>query len=109
MSKDPPVAPRFWRGYEAVAALEVYPRYLGAIIFGSVAEGTTDAYSDLDVRVAVDEDNSCSNINHPAIDDYKLDITFASLAQMRTQIDEEMEEEWNRSPNLATALIVFDK
>jgi len=109
MPTDSTVAPRFRRGYEAVASLERYPRYLGAVIFGSVAEGTTDHNSDLDVRVAVDEDNPCQNINHPMIDDYKLDLTFASLAQMRRQIEEEMESAWNRSPNLATALIVFDK
>jgi polymorphic toxin system nucleotidyltransferase-like protein len=104
-----PVPPRFLNGYNAVKSLQRYPRYVGAIIFGSVAEGQADNHSDLDVKVVVDEDNSCSNINHPVIDGYKLDISFASIGQLTAHTEGEMKREWGRSPNLATALIVFDK
>jgi len=103
------IASRFLKGYKAVESLHKHPRYVGAIIFGSVAEGTSNKNSDLDVKVIIDEDNSCTNINHPVIDGYKLDITFVSIDQLRKQTDSELQKDWGRSPNLATALIVFDK
>lgn len=67
---------RFVPAVRAVETLAAEDRYLAALVFGSVAEGTATHASDLDVRVVVDQDNPCTNINHPRIDGVKLDITF---------------------------------
>jgi len=83
-------------------------RYLGAFIFGSVARGTATAQSDLDVRVLIDRDNPCSNINHPVIDAVKLDLTFVSLIQLRRETDQAMARA-TRLPMIAESIIVFDK
>jgi hypothetical protein len=99
---------RFWRGIEAVTALSSNPRYQAAFIFGSVAEGTSTGKSDLDVKVIVDEDNPCENINHPAFDDYKLDITFRSFPQIKQFTEDEIKK-GEREPNLARGVILFDK
>ena len=73
---------RFADAYRHVQSLERQGRYLGAFIFGSVARGEATERSDLDVKVVVDQDNPCTNINHPVIGDVKLDLTFLSLAQL---------------------------
>lgn len=100
--------PRFIKGYKAIDALRNHPRYQAAFIFGSVAEGTSTKMSDLDVKVIVDEDNICENINHPTFDDYKVDITFRSFSQIKEFTDKEIKT-GEREPNLCRALIVFDK
>jgi hypothetical protein len=100
--------PRFKNGVAQVRKLAEYPRYQAAFIFGSVAEGTSNGKSDLDVKVIVDEDNSCKNINHPIIDDYKLDITFRSFTQIKQFTEDEIKK-GEREPNLVRAIIVFDK
>ncbi len=102
------VSYRFQKGFEALKSLEQHPRYQAAFIFGSVAEGTANDKSDMDVKVIVDEDNPCSNINHPVIDDYKLDLTFPSFKQLEAFVEEEIRK-GDREPNLARAIIVFDK
>ncbi|MGE5333848.1 MAG: nucleotidyltransferase domain-containing protein [Nitrososphaerota archaeon] len=99
---------KFWKGIEAVKALSSNPRYQAAFIFGSVAEGTSTDKSDLDVKVIVDEDNPCENINHPTFDDYKLDITFRSFLQIKRFTEDEITK-GERAPNLAQGLILFDK
>lgn len=103
-----PVSPRFQKGFNAVKLLEQHPRYLAAFVFGSVAEGTANHKSDLDVKVIVYEDNSCSNINHPVIDGYKLDITFISFKQLKAFVDDEIRK-GDREPNLVRGIIIFDK
>ncbi len=105
---DAPVASRFQPAYCALARLAREPRYLGAFIFGSVAQGDATDMSDCDVRVAVDEDNECRNINHPVIGGVKLDITFSSLTQLGAEMEGQIAE-GKRPPWLAGALIVFDK
>ncbi len=100
--------PRFTRAYAAIASLRTRPRYQAAFIFGSVAEGTSNQHSDLDVKVIVDADNLCENINHPGFDDYKLDITFRSMKQIEEFTEEEILS-GEREPNLARAVLVFDK
>lgn len=99
---------RFQPAVRAVARLARHDRYLGALIFGSVADGTAGEASDLDVRVVVAEDNSCDAINHPKVGGIKLDITFASLAQLERQLAQELAER-RRPPMLAGSLVVFDK
>jgi hypothetical protein len=99
---------RFWKAVKNIIDLQDEERYLGAYIFGSVAEGTSTDKSDLDVRVIVNAYNKCRNINHPVIDDYKLDLTFRSLAQ-ELEHNEQMIKNATRRPNLAAAHILFDK
>jgi hypothetical protein len=102
------LSPRFTKGYEAIKSLSEHPRYQAAFIFGSVAEGTSNSHSDLDVKVIVTEDNPCGNINHPTFDDYKLDITFRSFPQIQRFTEEEIRK-GEREPNLVRGVIVFDK
>lgn len=89
-------------------ALVKKPRYEAAFIFGSVAEGTSNDTSDLDVKVITRQDNPCENINHPSFDDYKLDITFRSFSQIKEFTNDEIAKA-EREPNLVRAVIVFDK
>jgi predicted nucleotidyltransferase len=102
------LSPRFSKGIEALKALSGNPRYQAAFIFGSVAEGTSTEKSDLDVKVIVDEDNPCENINHPSFDDYKLDITFRSYSQIEQFTEDEIKK-GEREPNLVRGVILFDK
>lgn len=104
-----PVIPaRFLPAYQAIKRLEQDKRYLAAFIFGSLARGEATEHSDLDVKVIVDEDNACFNVNHPIIEGVKLDITFHSLAQTKAQLEREMVER-ERVPMIAESLIAFDK
>jgi len=98
---------RFVAAYRRVQALEGRGRYLGAFIFGSVARGEATEGSDLDVKVLVDADNPCPNVNHPVIGGVKLDITFVSLAQLRRDTERERGRA-ARVPMLAESIIVFD-
>ena len=53
------------------------------------------------MRVIVDDDNSCENVNHPTFDDYKLDVTFRSYKQIESSTtDDVMKGE--REPNPGT-------
>ncbi len=99
---------RFQVTYHAVEQLEQYDRYLAAYIFGSVARGQATQHSDLDVHVVVDEDNACTNVNHPIIAGVKLDLSFRSMRQVREQTLQTMELR-ERPPWIADAIIVFDK
>jgi hypothetical protein len=99
---------RFQPALERIQALEADPRYLGAFIFGSVADGTATEESDLDLKVIVDSDNDCENINHPYIGGVKVDATFRSMKQIEEFTGAEIREA-KRPPNLARAIIVFDK
>lgn len=84
MSQLPVTMPeRFRIAYEAVKKLERYDRYRAAYIFGSIARGQATQHSDLDVHVVVDEDNACTNVNHPIIAGVKLDLSFRSMQQVR--------------------------
>ena len=102
------VPTRFQPALTAVERLAADDRYLGALVFGSVAEGTTTEASDFDVRVVVDDENACKNISHPRIGGVKLDITFSSLRQLEEQTDQETKS-GERPPMIAGGLIVFDK
>jgi Polymerase beta, Nucleotidyltransferase len=105
----PPAIPgRFLAAYQGIAQLEQYDRYLAAYIFGSVARREAAEHSDLDVHIIIDEDNPCTNINHPIIDGVKLDLSFISFAQLKARTDKEMEQR-ERIPMIAESWIVFDK
>jgi predicted nucleotidyltransferase len=86
------VPERFVPALRAVAGLAADERYVGALIFGSVALGTAGDASDFDVRVVVGEDNPCSALNHPRVGGVKLDITFRSLRQLEQELAEEIAE-----------------
>lgn len=108
VTNTPSLNPRFSKGIAKIKELAKEPRYQSAFIFGSVAEGTSNKMSDLDVKVIVDNDSDCENINHPNIDDYKLDITFRSFDQIKDfTYDENKKAE--REPNLVRGVILFDK
>lgn len=102
------VRERFAPAVRAVEGLAASDRYVAALIFGSVGQGTASAASDLDVRVLVAGDDPCSAINHPRIGGVKLDITFCSLEQLERQLDGEIAG-GRRAPMIADALILFDK
>ncbi|HTK06171.1 MAG TPA: nucleotidyltransferase domain-containing protein [Ktedonobacteraceae bacterium] len=99
---------RYLAAYQSIERLELHDRYLAAFIFGSFARGEITQHSDLDVHVIVDEDNLCTNINHPVIGGVKLDLTFFSLRQLKERTAREMEQR-QRVPMVAESLIVFDK
>lgn len=106
--QHPTIPARFLPAFHTIQHLEHYERYLAAFIFGSLARSEATEQSDFDVKVIVDEDNDCSNVNHPIIEGVKLDITFHSLLQTKAQLEREMKER-ERVPMLAESLIVFDK
>jgi predicted nucleotidyltransferase len=109
MSQRFPAFPeRFHAALQTVERLQSHDRYLGAFIFGSLARLEATEKSDCDVQVIVDEDNPCTNINHPVIEGVKLDLTFLSLSQLRARTQQEMEKR-ERPPIIADAIIVFDK
>jgi len=109
MSQLPVTMPeRFRIAYEAVKKLERYDRYRAAYIFGSIARGQATRHSDLDVHVVVDEDNACTNVNHPIIAGVKLDLSFRSMQQVREHTLQTMEQR-ERIPWIAESIIVFDK
>ena len=108
-SDDAMIIPaRFLPAYHAIQHLQHDERYLAAFIFGSLARGEATEHSDFDVKVIVDEDNDCANVNHPIIDGVKLDITFFSLEQLQIGTEKEIEQR-ERIPMIAESLIVFDK
>lgn len=104
----PAIPAQFTAAYDAVAALADTQRYVGAFIFGSVARGTATAQSDFDVRVLTDQDNPCTNINHPVIAGVKLDLAFISLAQLKHDTAQEIARA-TRLPMIAESIIVFDQ
>lgn len=92
----------------AIAALAHEPRYLGALVFGSVARGFATPQSDLDVKVVVDADNPCPQINHPPLHPTrKLDLSFRSFAQLQAETEATIAA-GVRQPLLAGARIIFD-
>ena len=104
-----PVSPfpaRFLPAIRALLQLQQHERYLGAIIFGSLARMEATDKSDCDAKVIVNEENPCSNINHPSIGGVKLDLTFLSLEQLRKHTREEMERA-ERIPIIAKSIILF--
>lgn len=104
----PAIPARFLPAFHSIQRLERDKRYLAAFIFGSLARGEATEQSDVDVKVIVDEENDCTNVNHPIIDGVKLDITFHSFSQTKAQLEREMKER-ERVPMLAESIIIFDK
>ncbi len=102
------VPERFRPAVQAVAGLEAHDRYVGALLFGSVARGATTEASDLDVCVVVAEANPCAALNHPRIAGVKVDLTFRSLEQLEGQLDEQLAS-GGRAPMIFGMAILFDK
>lgn len=102
------IPPRFHPAYQHIQRIAQHECYQAALIFGPLARGEATDESDMDVKVVKDEDNPCSNINHPVIGGVKLDITFSSISQFREGLDWEIASR-ERIPILAESLIVFDK
>jgi predicted nucleotidyltransferase len=98
---------RYKNAINKIKKLAEQDRYLGAFIFGSVVRGEATDQSDLDVKVIIDKD-TCENINHPFIDDIKLDITFFSFKQLEARMDHQVVKH-ERIPMIAESLILFDK
>lgn len=98
---------RYNEAYGRVEKLQQEERYLGAFIFGSGARGDITDDSDFDVKVIVDEDNSCTNINHPVINGIKLDLTFQSFAQLKSFTEAEVKK-GERIPMVAESVVIFD-
>lgn len=98
----------FKSAIKKIKKLQKHDRYLGAYIFGSVARGEQNKNSDLDVKVVVDADNPCKEINHPVINGIKLDLTFNSLEQIK-KMEEETVKKGERIPMIGESIIVFDK
>lgn len=96
---------RFKPAIDKILNLQKHDRYVGAFIFGSVARGEATDNSDLDIKVIVDEDNSCKEINHPHINGIKLDLTFIS----QEQLAQESATDKNRPAMIAESIILFDK
>lgn len=107
---QPPIdiPPRFHPVYQHIQRLAQHERYQAALIFGSLVRGEATDASDMDVKVVTDEDNPCSNINHPVIGGVKLDLSFASISQFRESLSREIDS-GERVPMLAESLVVFDK
>ena len=80
---------RFHAAFHAIERLQAHDRYLGALIFGSLASMEATGHSDCDVQVIVDEDNPCINVNHPFIAGVKLDLTFLSLSQLKARTQQQ--------------------
>lgn len=99
---------RFMAAVQTIEHLKSHDRYLGAFIFGSLARYEATEQSDCDVQIIVDEDNPCTNINHPIIDGVKLDLTFLSLTQLKARTEREVEQR-ERLPIIAEASVLFDK
>lgn len=102
------LAEPFKTAYQKVKGLQKHKRYIGAFIFGSVVRGEHGKDSDMDVIVAVDMDNDCTEINHPIIKGLKLDLSFRSLKQIK-EMDDEVVKKGKRIPMIAESIIVFDK
>ena len=102
------IPPRFHSAYQHIQSLAQHERYQAALIFGSLARGEATDESDMDVKVVTDEDNPCSNINHPVIGGVKLDLSFSSISQFREGLDREIASR-ERVPILTESLVVFDK
>lgn len=102
------IPPRFQPAYNRIKQLQKNDRYVGAFIFGSFARGDTTNMSDFDIKVIVNQDNYCNNINHPIINGVKLDITFTSINQLRKYTEEEIKKA-ERIPMIAESIIIFDK
>ncbi len=98
---------KFQKAIQQVKKLKNHDRYLGAFIFGSTVRGEAKEGSDLDVKVIIDKD-SCKNINHPFINDIKLDISFYSFRQLEEVMDRQATRNV-RVPMIAESIILFDK
>lgn len=104
----PSLPPHFQNAIKKIKQLKKFPRYSGAFVFGSAARNDISEASDLDVRVVVGASKVCQEINHPHINNIKLDISFNSYEEIEKQTKTDMEK-GGRIPMIAESVILFDK
>jgi hypothetical protein len=102
------VDPRFSGAIAAIDSLQDIPRYEAAFVYGSVAQGTADEHSDIDVHVVTDRDIDCEELNHPTVAGIKFDIRFRSFQQILESTQDEVAK-GERQPRLSVGEIIFDK
>ncbi len=97
----------FQTAIETLKKLQDQDRYLAMFLFGSAARDEVTEDSDLDVRVVVDENNDCTNVNNFFLNGIKMDITFHSFKQLDEQMIAQTKS--NRVPMIAESVVLFDK
>lgn len=98
----------FMNAIKKIKQLKNSSHYSGAFIFGSAARGMVTNESDLDVRAIVSNKKTCTGINHPFINNIKLDISFNSYEEIEKQTKTDIER-GGRIPMIAESVIFFDK
>lgn len=104
----PSLPSHFQNAIKKIKQLKKFPRYSGAFVFGSVARNDISGASDLDIRIIISAPKTCQEINHPHIDNIKLDISFISYEEIEKQTKTDMEK-GGRIPMIAESVILFDK
>jgi len=104
----PGLPTHFQNAIGKIKQLKNLPHYSGAFVFGSAARGEVSKNSDLDIKVIVSNKRTCDGINHPHINDIKLDVSFITLAEFKKQTTIDMEK-GGRIPMIAESIILFDK
>jgi len=97
----------FFTALQKVKSLENFDEYIGAFVFGSLARGEQTKDSDVDMKVLTSRDYACDKVNHPYVNNIKLDISFNSIEQLREDTVNEMNG--NRIPFICESIIIFDK
>ena len=92
---------------ESLKKLQKQDRYLAMFLFGSAARDEVTEDSDLDVRVVVNENNDCTNVNNFFLNGIKMDITFHSFQQLNEQMNAQTKS--NRVPMVAESIFLLDK
>lgn len=107
MDKDSIPEP-FYSVVQKIKSLERLDEYTGAFLFGSVARGEQTSDSDVDIKVVTSRKEACDKVNHPYINNIKLDISFNTKKQILQTTKEELESR-KRIAFIAESIIIFDK
>lgn len=98
----------FQDAIKTLSRLKRFESIIGVFIFGSAARDMVTNDSDLDVRAIVSNRKTCTGINHPFINNIKLDISFNSYEEIEKQTQTDIER-GGRIPMIAESVILFDK
>lgn len=98
----------FQDAIKTLGRLKRFESFLGIFVFGSAARGMVTNESDLDVRAIVSNRETCTGINHPFINNIKLDISFNSYEEIEKQTKTDIKK-GERIPMIAESVILFDK
>lgn len=102
------IPPRYKKAIEKLQSLEKIKGCESVLIFGSFARGETTDKSDLDVRVMVEDGETCKSVNHPIVDGVKIDISFATFDEFKKWTNDELSQK-ERIPLVTECVILFDK